>query len=240
MISASIFEGSTLSNSMLSLMTPGVQPKSSMSVRLTSPRCGSRNNARPHSLCSGRSEFNERPGSVFTPATSAGLKKRSLALSTSTRALSLSIVGTVIGPALASSMQENPVAAAAKPADIFSASRRLKLVMHPSPGRLTASARFPKFVLHRSQHFPRNSESYGHELVMQERQIGGASTGPASRRVNANGAAYDSCDIPPKATRTPEKIMSAPASTDAAAAPYGSVGEVFAAFLKLGVMSFGR
>ncbi len=33
--------------------------------------------------------------------------------------------------------------------------------------------------------------------------------------------------------------MSAPASTDAAAAPYGSVGEVFAAFLKLGVMSFG-
>ena len=33
--------------------------------------------------------------------------------------------------------------------------------------------------------------------------------------------------------------MSAPASTDPAASPRGSVGDVFAAFLKLGVMSFG-
>jgi hypothetical protein len=59
------------------------------------------------------------------------LKKMSLALSTRTRTLSLSMVGTSIGPALAISTQENPPAAAAsaKPADIFNASRRLKSVM---------------------------------------------------------------------------------------------------------------
>ena len=59
----------------------------------------------------------------------------SLALSTITRTLSLSITGTSIGPALAISMQENPPAAAvaAKPADIFKASRRLKLGMVSSP-----------------------------------------------------------------------------------------------------------
>src|SRR6266705_4159425 len=55
----------------------------------------------------------------------------SLALSTRTRTLSLSIVGTSMGPALAVSMQENPPAAAAsaKLADIFKASRRLMLDM---------------------------------------------------------------------------------------------------------------
>jgi hypothetical protein len=41
-------------------------------------------------------------------------------------------VGTWIGPALASSIQENPPAAAAKPADIFNASRRLKFGIHLS------------------------------------------------------------------------------------------------------------
>ena len=51
----------------------------------------------------------------------------SLALSTSTRTLSLSMVGTSIGAAFASSTQENPPAAdSAKPADIFNASRRLR------------------------------------------------------------------------------------------------------------------
>src|SRR6266568_1667234 len=55
----------------------------------------------------------------------------SLALSTRTRTLSLSIVGTSMGPALAVSMQKNPPAAAAsaKLADIFKASRRLMLDM---------------------------------------------------------------------------------------------------------------
>jgi len=59
------------------------------------------------------------------------LKKISLALSTRTRTLSLSIVGTSMGPAVAVSMQENPPAAAvsAKLADIFNASRRLMLDM---------------------------------------------------------------------------------------------------------------
>jgi len=46
------------------------------------------------------------------------------------------IVGTSIGPAFAISMQANPPAAAvaAKPADIFKASRRLKLGMVQFPG----------------------------------------------------------------------------------------------------------
>jgi hypothetical protein len=46
----------------------------------------------------------------------------------------LSIVGASIGPALANSMQENPPAATAKPADIFKASRRLKFGMGCSLG----------------------------------------------------------------------------------------------------------
>ncbi len=39
------------------------------------------------------------------------------------------MVGTSIGPALAISMQENPPAATARPADIFRASRRLMFGM---------------------------------------------------------------------------------------------------------------
>jgi hypothetical protein len=113
---------------MLPLMVSGVQPKSSRKVRFSSPRCGSSSSDRPHSLCNGRVVSAERPGSVFAPPACCGLKKISLALSTSTRTLSLSIVGTSIGPALAISKQENPPAAAAsaKLVDIFSASRRLK------------------------------------------------------------------------------------------------------------------
>jgi hypothetical protein len=55
----------------------------------------------------------------------------------------LSIVGTSIGPALAISMQANPpaAAAAANPADIFKASRRLKfgMVLVPEFGLVTAA-----------------------------------------------------------------------------------------------------
>jgi len=51
----------------------------------------------PISLCSGRVVSADRPGSVLTPPAACGLKKTSVALSTSTRTLSLSIVGTSIG-----------------------------------------------------------------------------------------------------------------------------------------------
>ena len=72
-------------------------------------------------------------GLGLDPATSCGRKKISLALSTSTRTLSLSMVGTSIGPALAISMQAKPPAAAARPADSFKASRRLMFGMGFSP-----------------------------------------------------------------------------------------------------------
>jgi hypothetical protein len=59
------------------------------------------------------------------------LKKTSLALSTSTRTLSLSIAGTSMDAALATSTQEKLPAAAAsvRPAENFKASRRLNVVI---------------------------------------------------------------------------------------------------------------